>query len=300
MQTTRWTPTTTRLSAAALVTSVLLLAGCASSPVRPNEQLDQARKTVHSLERDPDAQQVAAPQLRDARNDLQRAKAAFAKHRSQAEVTYLAYLAGREAETGLAHTDEYRAHQGLANGNEERNRILLEARNQQIEQAREATQAAQQRMQAAQSQAQKEQQELASMKARQTVRGLQLTLASNLLFNTGSATLKSGATLQLNRLADFMRGREKTRIIVEGYTDDRGSAVYNQQLSQARAQAVAGALESAGVASNRIRPVGRGKNFPVASNATPAGRQQNRRVDVILSDMAGHFAQAAMQGPPPQ
>jgi outer membrane protein OmpA-like peptidoglycan-associated protein/outer membrane murein-binding lipoprotein Lpp len=295
-----------RLTVTGLVASATLLAACASAPVR-NEELDQARTTVNSLEQDPNAQQAAADQLHAARNELERANAAFAKHQSPEEVTYLAYLADREAETGKANTDEYRARQGLAKGNEERSRILLQARNREIQQARASAQTSQQRMQAAeaqaesaQSQLQQERQQLADMKTRETARGLELTLASNLLFNTGSATLKPGGMLQLNRLADFMQSNSKTRIMIEGYTDNRGSAEYNQQLSHARAQAVGSALESDGVASDRIQPIGRGKDFPVASNATPEGRQQNRRVDIVLSDMSGRFAEAAAQGPPAQ
>lgn len=295
MKTLRRTRMTTRLSALIVVTSAALLAACATRPAVRNAQLDQARETVHSLEHDPDAQRVAADQLRDARHDLQRANAAFAKRRAPAEVTYLAYLADREAEAGKAYTDAFRTRQALAKGNEERRRILLDARNQEVRRARVAAQAARQRMRTTQSQLQQERRELSALKARETVRGLQLTLASNLLFNTASATVKPGATLQLNRLAGFMRRNPKTRIIVEGYTDNRGPSAYNQHLSQARAQAVADAIESEGVSPGRIRAIGRGENFPVASNATPAGRQQNRRVDIILSDMTGRFTRAATQ-----
>lgn len=279
------------------------LAACATTPQR-NDQLDQARATVQSLEQDPEAERAAAEQLRAARNDLQRANAAFAKQSLPEEVTYLAYLAQREAQAGKSYADEYRARQQLARGNEERNRILLQARNSEVQQARAATQAqaqetqaAQQQAQAAQNQLQKEQQELSDLKARETARGLELTLASDLLFNTASADLKPGAMLQLNRLADFMQSNPKARIIIEGYTDNRGSGPYNQLLSERRAQSVASALESQGVANDRIQAIGRGKDYPVASNDTSAGRQQNRRVDIVLSDMSGRFAQAAMQGP---
>ncbi|MGH8258690.1 MAG: OmpA family protein, partial [Steroidobacteraceae bacterium] len=269
------------------------------------------RVSVRTLEQDPDAMTAAASQLRDARNDLQRANHAFDKREAPSQVTYLAYLADREAETGKALADEYRAHQQLAQGNEERNRILLQARTaeaqharetaqnqaQRAQQAQQQAQQAQQQAQQAQSQLQKEQQALSDLKTRETQRGLELTLASDVLFNTGSAQLKPGATLQLTRLADFMRGNAKTRIIIEGYTDGRGSAAYNDMLSEQRAQAVASVLESQGVAMDRVQTIGRGKSFPVASNATPAGRQQNRRVDIILSDMSGRFAQGAAQGP---
>lgn len=292
-----------RLAAVGLMAAVALLAACATTPQR-NDQLEQARTTVRGLDQDPDAQTAAAQQLRDARNDLQRANDAYGQKRPPEKVTHLAYLADHEAQTGKALASEYRARQQLAKGNEERSRILLEARNREVDRAREATQAAQaqtqaaqQRAQAAENKLQQEKQQLTDLQARQTARGLELTMASDVLFNTASATLKPGATLQINRLADFMRGNHQTRIIVEGYTDGRGSAAYNQELSQARAQAVASALESAGIAADRIQTIGRGKDYPVASNMSPSGRQQNRRVDIILSDMSGRFAQAATQAP---
>lgn len=297
------------LTAAGLVTAGILSA-CASRPQR-NDQLEQARVDVRSLEQDPDSQAAAADQLRDARADLQRADEAFEKHRSPEEVTYLAYLADRKAETGKALAEEYRAHQQLAKANDERSRILLESRTREARRAQEQAQRAQQQAQTqaqqaeaaraeaqrAQSELQKEQQELSDLKTRQTERGLELTLASDLLFNTGSAELKPGATLQLNRLADFMRTNPMTRVIIEGYTDSTGAPAFNEQLSQQRAQAVASALETQGIAMDRIQTIGRGENYPVASNASSAGRQQNRRVDVILSDMSGRFAQGANQGP---
>ncbi len=291
------------LMGAALLTAVGLSA-CAAQPQR-NEQLEQARLAVQSLEQDPDAQVAAAADLRGARNNLQYADQAVGKHESAEHVTYLAYLADREAQTGEERTSAYRANRELAKGNEERNRILLDARNQEVRQARQAeaaqalqTQAAQQQAQQAQAELQKERQDLAALKARQTARGLELTFASDVLFDTASSTLKPGATLQLNRLADYMRDSPKTRIVVEGYTDNRGSADYNQRLSEERAQAVATALTTQGISSDRVQTIGRGKEFPVASNATPVGQQQNRRVDIVLSDMSGRFAQGATEAPP--
>jgi len=291
------------MMAAALLAAAALSA-CATQPQR-NDQLDQARLAVQSLGQDPDAQVAAAAELRDARNNLQHANQAFQNHESPAEVTYLAYLADREAQAGKAHAQAYRANQQLAKGNEERNRIVLESRNNEVQQARQATaaeaaqaQAARQQAQQAQAQLQKERQDLASLQARQTARGLELTVASDLLFDTASATLKPGANLQLSRLADFMRDNPKARVIIEGYTDSTGTAAFNDQLSQARAQSVASALEAQGISADRIQTVGRGQNYPVAGNGTSAGRQQNRRVDVILSDMSGRFAQAATQPPP--
>jgi outer membrane protein OmpA-like peptidoglycan-associated protein len=275
---------------AAALLAALGLSACATQP-QHNDQLAQARLAVQSLEQDPDAQTAAASQLRAARNDLQQANQAFEKRESPEQVTYLAYLADREAQAGKEHASAYRATQQLAKGNEERNRILLEARNQELNQARQSAQTARQQAQQARAELQK------NLNAHETARGLELTLASDVLFDTGSATLKPGAALQLNRVADYLRESPKSRIIVEGYTDNRGSVGYNQQLSQERAQAVASTLTTQGIAPDRVQIVGRGKEFPIASNATPDGRQQNRRVNIILSDATGRFAQGATQSP---
>jgi outer membrane protein OmpA-like peptidoglycan-associated protein len=288
---------------AAALLAALGLAACATEPQR-NDQLDQARMAVQSLEQDPDAQLAAAADLHDARNNLQEANAAFDRHESPERVTYLAYLADREAQTGEERASAYRANQEIAKGNEERNRIVLESRNQEVRQARadaasqaEQAQLARQQAQQAQAELQKEREDLSALKARQTARGLELTFASDVLFDTASATLKPGADLQLNRLADYMRDSPKTRILIEGYTDNRGSADYNQELSERRAQAVASALTTEGIDADRVRTIGRGKDFPVATNATPEGRQQNRRVDIVLSDASGNFAQGANDAP---
>jgi len=111
------------------------------------------------------------------------------------------------------------------------------------------------------------------------------------LFDTGQATLKPGAGLSLDRLATFMKSRPQTKIVIEGHTDSVGSDAYNDVLSQRRADAVANALLSRGVPGEDIRAIGRGKGYPVATNDTQAGRQQNRRVEIIFSDDNGRFAQ---------
>jgi outer membrane protein OmpA-like peptidoglycan-associated protein len=76
---------------------------------------------------------------------------------------------------------------------------------------------------------------------------------------------------------------------IEGHTDSIGSDSYNEALSQRRAEAVATALETRGVPATRIEAVGRGKSAPVAGNDTSAGRQQNRRVEILFSDAQGQF-----------
>jgi outer membrane protein OmpA-like peptidoglycan-associated protein len=275
-----------------------ILAGCASAP-KKNDQLDQARAEVQTLSQDPLSTQAASRELNAARGELQQAEEALQKSRPPEEVSHFAYLATRHAQAGEARVEEARARERVAQGEAERNRVLLEARTREAEAAKAtaqsnatAAEAAKQDALAARADAETTAQQLAALQAEQTKRGMVMTL-SDVLFDTGKATLKAGADLALNRLSDFMKQNPDTRIIVEGHTDSRGSDEYNRELSQARAQSVSDALASRGVASDRVQVVGRGEGYPVASNDTTAGRQQNRRVEIIFSDQKGQFAQGA-------
>ena len=127
------------------------------------------------------------------------------------------------------------------------------------------------------------QQQLAALQAEKTKRGMVMTL-SDVLFDTGKATLKPGADLALNRLGEFMRENPEMRIIVEGHTDSRGSDEYNQQLSRRADASVADALANRGVTS-ASRAGGRSRRgLPGGEQRHAAGRQQNRRVEIIFSD----------------
>ena len=103
-----------------------------------------------------------------------------------------------------------------------------------------------------------------------------------MLFETDSATLRPAARDRLAGLGDFLSRHPRIRAQVDGYTDSRASREHNQQLSQARAGSVAAALSRAGVDPARLQTVGHGEDDPLATNATPQGRQQNRRVEVTL------------------
>jgi outer membrane protein OmpA-like peptidoglycan-associated protein len=284
-------------------TVAALLAACASQPPT-NTRLEEARATVQTLSADPLAQQAAAHDLDQARDNLRLADDAQSKHRPEAEVTHLAYLAQRHADAGQARVEEARARQEVARAGDERNRVLLEARTREAQQAQsqahaaqsqaeaaqQQAQSAQQQAQSAQQQLQAAQQQLQDMQAKQTNRGMVLTLG-DVLFDTNKATLKPGADQRLDRLAAFMQSNANEKLIIEGYTDSTGSEEYNQELSQRRAEAVANALASRGIPASRYSVVGRGEAFPVATNSTQAGRQQNRRVEVVFSDQSGRFAE---------
>ena len=124
---------------------------------------------------------------------------------------------------------------------------------------------------------------LAELRARETERGLVVTLG-DVLFELDRAELKPGATRNLDQLAASLRQNPKASIEVEGHTDATGGSSYNRSLSERRAQAVRDYLVSRGVDASRIQARGVGPDYPVATNATESGRQQNRRVEVIIEN----------------
>lgn len=107
-------------------------------------------------------------------------------------------------------------------------------------------------------------------------------MPQDILFAVDSAAVRPDLRADLFTLADSLRRYPNSTVTVVGHTDNTGSAAYNQDLSQRRANAVANVLISAGVSAARINAVGAGENSPIASNLTPEGRQQNRRVDITI------------------
>jgi outer membrane protein OmpA-like peptidoglycan-associated protein len=129
---------------------------------------------------------------------------------------------------------------------------------------------------------------------KETSRGLVISL-SDILFDVNQATLKPGAANNVQKIAAILNQYPNYNISVEGHTDAQGSDAYNQSLSERRAAAVRMQLISGGVPEARITSKGFGETQPVASNDTPAGRQQNRRVEVIVLG-AGKVADALNNG----
>lgn len=111
---------------------------------------------------------------------------------------------------------------------------------------------------------------------------LLVTMPQGILFDTDSAALRASLQSDLRALARNVQRYPDSTIDVIGHTDNSGSAEYNQDLSARRATAVAGVLLEQGVAPSRVRSFGRGEAEPVATNLTAEGRQQNRRVEIII------------------
>lgn len=305
--------------------SALLIAfavsGCASTP-RNIPELDEARNELQKAKSNAIAQEAAGVQLKRAEEALRQAEESASRRRPLAETRQLAYVATRQAQIAQERVKEVTARKDVESGESERNRILLSARTSEAvnaqaraaeakaesagaraetERARmdaatqsaAAEQARKERDEAAE-QAARLEAELVGLQAQQTERGMVLTLG-DVLFDTAQATLRAGANLTIGRLADFLNKYPDFKVLVEGHTDSVGSDEYNAQLSQRRADAVANALATRGIASTRVRSQGLGEQFPAAGNDSPGARQQNRRVEIVFSDSKGEFSPSAQR-----
>jgi outer membrane protein OmpA-like peptidoglycan-associated protein len=269
----------------------LAIAGCASTP-KPNEALESARRTVEAAQADPNAAKYAAVDLQTAKSDLAVADAAFVR-RDEPSIAQPAYMAAQNARLaqlrGAAKADDAR----VAAGQAERDKIILAARTNQVDSANRAKDAANRatddakisRDQATENAA-RLQAEVDALKAKPTDRGLVLTLG-DVLFETGSSTLSSGAARNMDRLVQFLTDHPERLVQIDGFTDSIGTDSFNEDLSQRRADAVRYQLVSRGIVSTRIATQGYGKAYPVASNSESSGRQLNRRVEVVIGSDNG-------------
>jgi OmpA-OmpF porin, OOP family len=230
--------------AARLGVAALVLAGCASRP----PSLDQAQTAVSQAQADPQLQQYAPAELERTRTAMVEANEAADAGADAADLDSKAYVVQRNVEVTRAIAEERR----------------------HLEQAQTVGLQAQERAEV-----------LRELGARSTARGTVVTLG-DVLFNTGSATLNPGGMQQIARLSTYLAANPSQVVRIEGHTDSQGSSAYNETLSQRRAESVRAALVAAGVDPARVTAVGMGEAVPVASNATAAGRQQNRRVEIIL------------------
>jgi outer membrane protein OmpA-like peptidoglycan-associated protein len=125
-------------------------------------------------------------------------------------------------------------------------------------------------------------QELPNAKVSRVGEGIAVTFESGILFPFDSAELLPQARRNLQELADQLQAEPRTDVMIVGHTDSVGPDGYNQDLSERRARAAASYVTSQGVSRSRLQPLGRGEREPIESNASDAGRQQNRRVEIAI------------------
>ena len=293
--------------------SLAALQACTSVPVE-NAQLSAAQAEFKSAQAMPEVPAMASAELRDAQTTLEQARAAWATQEKPADVNHLAYLASKKIAIAQTVASQRLAEKAINDAQGNRQQTLLVARTLEAENAQRAAASAQRSAQASQlaaavatQQAQEAQGQtalarqdaqsaeanaaelrarLSDINAKQTARGMVVTIG-DLLFDNNSAVLKPGSGQSVQRLGAFLKAYPQRNALIEGYTDSVGSADSNQGLSERRADAVRSALVATGVVGERLVMRGYGEAYPVGSNQSADGRLSNRRVEIILSDDTG-------------
>ncbi|MFZ2806593.1 MAG: OmpA family protein [Desulfosalsimonadaceae bacterium] len=272
----------------------VLLSGCVSNRKYP--PLERARAAYIAAEANPDVKTNAPVAFYEAGKALEKAEQA----KDLEEKRHLSYLAEKNVEIAVAMAGQKKAEQEIEVLKWEEERAILEFRrmetsDRETRTAREEamkfkTEADRLKFEAeakareaeeALARAAQLESELADLKAVKTDRGMVLTLG-DVLFASGKAELAPGAKQTIDNLAAFLDKYPDRKVMIEGHTDSTGSTELNLDLSERRAQSVKIALLERGISFDRIDAVGFGEDKPIAGNDTPDGRQQNRRVEIII------------------
>ena len=281
--------------------AIAVLSACTTTPPQ-NTQLTAAHSNYNQARSNPQVAELAALELKDAGDTLDKADTALSKGQSLATVDHLAYLANQKVGIAQETARQKTAELAVTNSAAKRNELRLDARTAEADQARQqvamVSEVANQQatdLAAADANAQRDQaliaqqqQQLKELNAKKTERGMVITLG-DVLFHTGKSQLGSGGMHNVQKLADFLKQYPKNKVLIEGHTDSTGSASHNQTLSEQRANAVRSALTDMGIGNDRISTHGYGEDLPVAVNDSAAHRQLNRRVEIILSDDNGNI-----------
>jgi len=304
--------------------SLALGLGCASTG--PTPELIDARRAYDEA-RQSNAATYSPDKLLSAKQALDRAEAAHADSPGSFQEQSLAYVAQRKAQYASVYGSYEKDRRDQAEAEQayrDKQDMLRRSAESQAMDAKKSLAAtwdnlsnARREIAAQQTQIQKSQAELDAEKearaaaersaaaamaslskiaqVKEEQRGVVITLDGQVLFVTGKAELLPIARDRLNQVAKSLKDLDDDKLVsVEGYTDSRGADDMNLKLSQDRANAVRDYLLSQGVKPEKIRAIGRGEANPVASNDTPEGRANNRRVEIVVQTSAQ--AAASMNG----
>jgi len=248
----------------------MIAAGCSTSPpasdvAAAESAIGNAGQAVDHAAADPHVAKYASSELDRASTSLDQAKAAWSKKHDLKTATHLAYIAQQRAVTAQQLASERASEEVVKVAAVERDHAVRMAAT-----ARPATPGT-------------------------TV--VQLGSAQGLDgFATGKATLPPNSARAINDLAVMLRDNPDKKVVIQGYTDNVGSDRYNQTLAMKRAEAVRAALLRYKIDPGRILLGSQGESNPVASNDTPVGRRENRRVEVTIAAGAESTAGASQMG----
>jgi outer membrane protein OmpA-like peptidoglycan-associated protein len=274
----------------ALVIGALGLAAVACGASRPPKQLVDARAAYQRASTAPGSSLVATD-MYDARNALNDAERNFSDDGDDEKTRSLAYVAHRRAiavehkalaaksmedrRVAEAQFDRFKEQQAVAT------RMQLDSTKSQLSIAQQEAEAQRQARTAADEKAQMMLSQIQGLQAQKTDRGLVVTISGSVLFTIGKSQLLPNAKKRLTEVASALK-ETKSPLVVVGHTDASGSDETNQRLSEQRANAVRTFLVGQGIEDNRIRAEGMGESQPIADNATPEGRANNRRVEIVV------------------
>jgi len=249
-----------------LAASILVLSACSSTP--KSDELDSAHVAYDTLQANSKGGTLATVELKEAQDALTKADKALKEDDDSAETKHKIYLAQQRVAIAEQAYNRKVAEQALEETNGERDKLQLAARTAEADRAKAA---------------------LKDLQAKQTDRGIVMTLG-DVLFDTGKANLKPGGARVVDKLASYLQENPQRKVAIEGFTDSVGSDEYNQGLSERRAEAVKALLVRSSIDPGRVAAQGYGEEYPVAGNESSSGRQLNRRVEVVLSDENGKVA----------
>ncbi len=261
------------------VAASALLVACGTT--NPPAELVQAQETYARVSKGI-AAQYKPDEVHEAKEALDSAQTQFEKDGDSPETKDLAYAAGLKAQQAEAEAATI-----LAMGDKETNE--KNAQKQTIDSLKHDVSVERSKREDAEKKAAQASSDLARIAAvKQESRGMVITLSGAVLFTSGQSALLPGAMVKLNDVGEaLVKGNPESKIVVEGHTDSQGRASDNQELSLARAQAVRDYLVSRGIAQDRITAQGLGSTRPVATNKTPEGRADNRRVEIVVQPSPG-------------
>lgn len=271
-----------------------VLAACSTAPMN-NAMLDQARSDYRSAKDDPQTRDLAGGELKFAGDAVTTADAALQRGEQTVEVDHLVYVARQRVAIANETAKQKAAELAVSNAGAARDKARLDARTNEADaaalktaQAQRDTASAKRDASDAQAHATALEAQLADLNAKQTERGMVISIG-DVLFDTDRAELRSGAARNVDKLVAFMKQYPQRRAMIEGFTDNTGSDSHNLSLSGRRADAVRTAMVDMGVGGERLATHGYGEAFPVAGNDSAGGRQANRRVEIVLSDEVGNI-----------
>jgi len=251
------------------------------------------------------ASEQAQQQARERANQEAKLKAEAEAARAKAEAASAQALR-QEQEAKLKAQEESRlkAEAEAARAKAEVEKLKAESERAKAESERQAAQQQQEAAERAQKQAEEDKTQLRAkllqqfnqvLDTRDTDRGLVVNM-SDVLFDTGKFTLRQEAREKLARFAGIILNYPDLKLEAEGHTDNVGSAEFNQKLSEQRANSVREFIISQGIQAGSVTASGKGFSVPVMPNDTAAGRQKNRRVELIVSgEVIGHSISAKTQ-----